>query len=82
MTLLIGNERNPVILVAQLHKEIVYERKDERILKKDVEETGWCRFFCQGIFSIILFIYCTDELPGAGSVLHIYHDCCVQSVAP
>jgi hypothetical protein len=29
--MLIGSKRKPVILVVQLHKEAVYERKDERI---------------------------------------------------
>jgi hypothetical protein len=29
--MLIGSERKPVILVVQLHKEAVYEGKDERI---------------------------------------------------
>jgi hypothetical protein len=29
--MLIGRERKPVILVFQLYKEAVYERKDERI---------------------------------------------------
>ena len=31
VTMVIGSERKPVILVVQLHKEAVYERKDERI---------------------------------------------------
>jgi hypothetical protein len=28
---MIGSERKPAILVVQLHKEAVYERKDKRV---------------------------------------------------
>jgi hypothetical protein len=38
--MLIGSERKPLILVVQLHKEDVYERKDERILKKTCWKLG------------------------------------------
>jgi len=77
--MLIGSERKPVILVAQLHKEAVYERKDERIKrkKKVLARNLVVPISRPGTVSESHLIYITDKLPGPWSVLHNYRDCCV-----
>jgi hypothetical protein len=61
MTLLIGSERNPVILVDQLHKEVVYERTDGGILEKKWRILGGADFFFRDSFNIVLlFIALTN----------------------
>ena len=62
----------------QLHKEVMCERKDEMIFKKTPRKLPGAHFIWDSFR--VVFIYYSDELPGAGSVLYSCHECCVQSV--